>query len=133
MQAGLLTGAFSEERVRQLDPGDWRRESPDFQGDALRRNLALADALRPVAERHGVSVAAVSVAWTQAWEGVTGAIVGARSPAQVDGWMPAASLALDDADLDEIAESIERTGAGQGPTRPPSRRLSSGRTPTASG
>ena len=133
MQAGLLTGTFSEERLRRLDPGDWRRQSADFQGDALRRNLALADALRPVAERHGVSVAAVSVAWTLAWDGVTGAIVGARSPAQVDGWMPAASLELDEGDLDEIAEAIRRTGAGRGPARPPSRRLSSGRTPTTYG
>ncbi|MGH2688366.1 MAG: aldo/keto reductase, partial [Actinomycetota bacterium] len=85
MQAGLLTGTFSEERLQGLDPGDWRRLSDDFQGDALRRNLALADALRPIAGRQGVSVAAVAVAWTLASEGVTGAIVGARTPAQVDG------------------------------------------------
>ncbi|MGH2721814.1 MAG: aldo/keto reductase [Actinomycetota bacterium] len=133
MQAGLLTGAFSEERLRRLDSGDWRRESDDFRGDALRRNLALADALRPVAARRGVGIAAVAVAWTLAWEGVTGAIVGARSPTQVEGWIPAASLVLADADLDEIAAAIERTGAGLGPARPPSHTLSSGRPPTACG
>jgi len=60
----------------------------------------------------------VAVAWTLAWPGVSGAIVGARSPAQVDGWISAASLALTDADLDEIAGAIERTGAGTGPVRP---------------
>jgi aryl-alcohol dehydrogenase-like predicted oxidoreductase len=119
MQAGLLTGAFSEERVRSLEPGDWRRKSDDFQGDALRRNLALADAMRPVAERHGVPVAAVAVAWTLAWPGVTGAIVGARNAAQVVGWLPAAELELDDTDLDEIADAIERSGAGSGTARPP--------------
>jgi len=47
--------------------------------------------------------------------GVTGAIVGARSPEQVDGWIGAASIELTGADLDEIAQAIERTGAGVGP------------------
>ena len=56
--------------------------------------------------------------WTLAWPGVTGAIVGARTPKQVDGWIGAASIALTSADLDEIATAIQRTGAGAGPTRP---------------
>ncbi|WP_267596084.1 aldo/keto reductase [Carbonactinospora thermoautotrophica] len=118
MQSGLLTGSFTRERAAALPADDWRSRNPDFQGEALERNLALAEALKPVAERHGVSVAAVAVAWTLAWPGVTGAIVGARRPQQVDGWLPAASLELTDADLDEIAQSIERTGAGEGPVRP---------------
>src|SRR5881396_1426208 len=118
MQSGLLTGTFSAKRAAQLDAGDWRSRSPDFTGEGLRRNLALADALRPIAERHGATVAAVAVAWTLAWPGVSGAIVGARSSAQVDGWIGAAALALTDADLDEIAGAIKRTGAGTGPARP---------------
>src|SRR5437660_1330854 len=86
MQSGLLTGAFSVARAARLEAGDWRSHAPDFTGLGLRRNLALADALRPIAQRHGASVAAVAVAWTLAWPGVSGAIVGARSPAQVNGW-----------------------------------------------
>jgi aryl-alcohol dehydrogenase-like predicted oxidoreductase len=74
--------------------------------------------LQPIAGRHGTSVAAVAVAWTLAWPGVTGAIVGARSPVQVDGWIDAAHLALSDTDLDDIAAAIRRTGAGAGPLRP---------------
>jgi aryl-alcohol dehydrogenase-like predicted oxidoreductase len=64
-------------------------------------------------------VAAVVVAWTLAFEAVTGAIVGARSPAQVEGWITAADLRLTEAELDEISVAIERTGAGSGPARPP--------------
>jgi aryl-alcohol dehydrogenase-like predicted oxidoreductase len=60
----------------------------------------------------------VAVAWVLAWSGVTGAIVGARSPAQVDGWIEAATLDLTASDLDEIAAAIARTGAGSGPARP---------------
>ena len=121
MASGLLTGSFTAERAAGLGDGDWRSRSPDFTGDGLRRNLALADALRPVAERLGVSVGALAVAWTLAFPGVSGAIVGARRPEQVDGWIAAGRLVLDDKDLTEIAAAVEATGAGEGsgPVRPP--------------
>jgi aryl-alcohol dehydrogenase-like predicted oxidoreductase len=118
MQAGLLSGSFSEARAASLPANDWRSRDADFQGEALRRNLAVANAMRGVAERHGTSAAAVAVAWTLAWPGVTGAIVGARRAAQVDGWLDAASLSLTAQDMAEIASAIERNGAGSGPTRP---------------
>jgi aryl-alcohol dehydrogenase-like predicted oxidoreductase len=72
--------------------------------------------MKPIAERHSTSVACVAVAWALAWPGVSGAIVGARSPAQVDGWIGAATLELTDADLAGIAAAIERTGTGSGPS-----------------
>ena len=115
MQSGLLTGTFSEARAAALSAGDWRSRSPEFQPPKLQNNLALADALRPIAARHGVSVGAVAIAWTLSVRGVTGAIVGARSPQQVDGWIAAADLTLSPSDLNEIAAAIERTGAGTGP------------------
>jgi aryl-alcohol dehydrogenase-like predicted oxidoreductase len=118
MQAGLLTGTFSRARLAALDAEDWRSRSPEFGHDVLDRNLALADALRPIADRHHATVPAVAVAWTLAWPAVSGAIVGARSPQQVDGWLAAASLTLTEIDLDEIARAIVRTGAGSGPVRP---------------
>ncbi|HSB55474.1 MAG TPA: aldo/keto reductase, partial [Gemmatimonadales bacterium] len=118
MQAGILTDDFDAERIRRMADDDWRHGSTEFQSPKLERNLALRDALRPVARRHGTTVQAVAVAWTLAWPGVSGAIVGARSPKQVDGWIGAANLVLEPADLDEIAAAIDRTGAGQGPARP---------------
>ena len=118
MASGLLTGSFTAERAASLQPGDWRAGHPDFTAPAVSVNLALAGALRPVAERHGVSPAAVAVAWTLAFPGVTGAIVGARSPHQVDGWLPAATLELKDDDLSDIADAIHATGAGTGPAFP---------------
>jgi aryl-alcohol dehydrogenase-like predicted oxidoreductase len=118
MQSGLLTGAFTAQRAARLSAGDWRSRSPDFTGERLRRNLALAAALKPIAQRRGATVAAVAVAWTLAWPAVTGAIVGARSPTQVDGWIGAGSLVLSRYDLDEIATAIGSTDAGEGPARP---------------
>ncbi len=118
MQSGLLTGRFTVERARALPEDDWRSRNEEFTGDKLLRNLKLADAMRPIAERHGTTVAAVAVAWTLAWPGVTGAIVGARNPAQVDGWIDAATLDLTAEDMAEIAAAIEATGAGTGPRAP---------------
>jgi aryl-alcohol dehydrogenase-like predicted oxidoreductase len=118
MQSGLLTDGFSEARMATLAEDDWRRRAVEFQPPRLTRNLALRDALRPLAQRRGVSVGAVAVAWTLSWPGVTGAIVGARSPEQVDGWIAAAELRLDGAELDAIADAVRRTGAGSGPVRP---------------
>ena len=118
MASGLLTGAFTADRAARLEPGDWRAGHRDFTEPALSANLALARALRPVAERHGVTPAAVAVAWTLAFPGVTGAIVGARSPRQVDGWLPAASLELKEDDLAEISAAVRASGAGSGPVAP---------------
>jgi aryl-alcohol dehydrogenase-like predicted oxidoreductase len=108
--SGLLSGSFDAQRARDLPAGDWRRGDSEFQEPALSRNLALAERLEPVAERHGVPVAAVAVAWVLATPGVTGAIVGARRPSQVDGWLPAGSLQLTDADLAELRAAVEDTG-----------------------
>jgi aryl-alcohol dehydrogenase-like predicted oxidoreductase len=118
MQSGLLSGSFSVQRAASLPANDWRSRNADFTGEALIRNLKVAEAMRGIAERHRTTVAAVAVAWTQAWPGVTAAIVGARHPRQVDGWLDAATLSLTDADMADIAHVIESSGAGTGPSRP---------------
>jgi aryl-alcohol dehydrogenase-like predicted oxidoreductase len=118
MQSGLLTDGFSADRVTRMADDDWRRRSPEFNSPNLQRNLALRDALRPIAQRHETSISSVAIAWVLSWPGVTAAIVGARNPEQVNGWNGAANLQLTRADLEEIARAIERTGAGTGPALP---------------
>lgn len=118
MQAGLLTGRFTPERAAALPADDWRSRNQEFTGERLARNLKLVEAFRPIAERHGTTVPAVAVAWVLSWPAVTGAIVGARSPEQVDGWLDAARLELTGGDLAEIAQALAETGAGSGPTGP---------------
>jgi aryl-alcohol dehydrogenase-like predicted oxidoreductase len=118
MASGLLTEKWTAERADSLAPDDWRRRMPAFRRPDVVKNLALRDALRPVAKRHGATVETIAVAWSLAWPGVTGAIVGARSPQQVDGWIGAVNITLTKEDLDEIAKAIDRTGAGSGPRRP---------------
>jgi aryl-alcohol dehydrogenase-like predicted oxidoreductase len=122
MQSGLLTDRSSAERVANLAADDWRRRAPEFNSPNLERNLALRDALRPIANRRGTSVSSVAIAWVLSWPGVTAAIVGARSPEQVDGWIGGGNLELTQADLDEIANAIDRTGAGTGSSAPNARK-----------
>lgn len=118
MQAGLLTGAFTPERAKSLPANDWRSRNPEFTGEKLKANLELADAMKKVAERHGTTTAVIALGWVLAWPGVSGAIVGARAPEQIDGWIGATSITLTNADLAEIAATIQRTGAGSGPALP---------------
>ena len=121
LESGLLTGGYSAERVGRLPDDDWRRTSPQFRGAPLDRTLDLIDALRPIADRLGVAVSAIAIAWVLAWPGVTGAIVGARRPDHIEGWPVASGLHLDESDLNEIAAALETTGAGSGPVRPTTR------------
>jgi aryl-alcohol dehydrogenase-like predicted oxidoreductase len=121
LQCGLLTDTFSAERVSLMDPGDfrlWHQEFSHYVPPALQRNLAFRDRLRPIAARYGTSVASVALTWVLAWAGVTGAIVGSRSPDQVDGWIRAGAFSLTGADLDEIEGALIELGIGMGPTRP---------------
>jgi aryl-alcohol dehydrogenase-like predicted oxidoreductase len=112
MASGLLTGAFDRERIRRLPDDDWRRRSPNFNEPRLSANLALVERLQVIADRLQLDLASLSVAWTLSIPGVTGAIVGARSPEQVNGWLPAAWAELPEPALQEIERAIEETGAG---------------------
>jgi aryl-alcohol dehydrogenase-like predicted oxidoreductase len=117
MQSGLLTESFTAERVAALAEDDWRRRAAEFQQPDLRRNLALRDALQPIAQRHETSVSCIAIAWALSWPGVSGAIVGARTPEQVDGWIGGAAIELTRRDLDEIGAAIWDSKTGTGPSR----------------
>lgn len=112
MQSGLLTDRASVEWVESFTAGDWRVAAPEFNSPRLERNLALRDALRPVAQRHACAVAAIAVAWVIAIDGVSGAIVGGRSAEQVRGWIQAGEIELSSQDVAEIDSGLRATGAG---------------------
>jgi aryl-alcohol dehydrogenase-like predicted oxidoreductase len=120
MASGLLTGAFDRDRLVGLADGDWRKHASAFQEPDVSRTLALVDRLRALAAELDTSVAALSVAWVLAQPGVTGAIVGARTPSHVEGWATASELVLDRGVLDAIDRAIAATGAGSDePPAPP--------------
>jgi aryl-alcohol dehydrogenase-like predicted oxidoreductase len=122
LESGLLSGGFSMRRLRSLPEGDWRQKRDQFQRPQFERTLALVNRIEPIASELGASVAETAIAWTLAWPGVGGVIVGARNAAQVDGWIGAGRLALNDDVLGEIEDALLETGAGEGPSHPPPER-----------
>jgi aryl-alcohol dehydrogenase-like predicted oxidoreductase len=107
MASGLLTGAMTRDRIAKLPDDDWRKRDPDFNEPKLSANLALVDRLRAIASRHGCSPGAVAVAWTLRHLAVTGAIVGARKPEQVNEVISGAAVHLTQADLRQIETPAE--------------------------
>jgi aryl-alcohol dehydrogenase-like predicted oxidoreductase len=99
MQAGLLTGKFTRERVSNLPDNDWRKQSTPFQNPELGANLALVEKLRPIAERSGRTVAQLAIAWVLRRPQVTAAIVGARRPSQIEETASAGDWALSTEDI----------------------------------
>ncbi|SDB66506.1 aldo/keto reductase [Pseudomonas sp. NFACC13-1] len=103
LQSGLLSGSMTRGRIAQLPDDDWRKaRSADFQEPRLSANLALVEVLAGIGERHGVSAAAVAIAWVLRKPVVTGAIVGARRRGQVDGLIAGAQLRLSAGEIEEI-------------------------------
>jgi len=102
MASGLLTGTMTRERISRLPDDDWRKHDPDYNEPGLSANLALVERLRSVGNRRRYAPGAVAVAWTLRNPAVTGAIVGARKPEQVDEVVAAAAMRLAQSDLKEI-------------------------------
>jgi aryl-alcohol dehydrogenase-like predicted oxidoreductase len=102
MSSGLLTGAMTRERIAGLPDDDWRKHADRFREPELSRNLALVERLGVVAERHGTVPGTVAIAWTLSNPAVDGAIVGFRSPEQVDPLIDAANLELSQDDITTI-------------------------------
>ena len=99
MGSGLLTGATTRERLAKLPKTDWRTQNAEFQEPKLSEHLKVTDRLREVGQRHGRSPGEVAIAWTLRHPAVTGAIVGARNPGQIDGFIGAANFRLTEGEI----------------------------------
>ncbi len=102
MAKGLLTGAFSKERVAQLPDEDHRKRTPDFQDPLLSNTLEMVEKLRPIAERNGRTLSQLAIAWVLRRPEVTSAIVGVRRPSQIEETAPAGDWNLSDEDIADI-------------------------------
>lgn len=115
LSRGLISGHFT--RDRQLGAHDFRAYSPRFQGDNLRHNLDLVDALRKIAERKGVSVAQIAIAWVLSRGEDIVPLVGARTRERLTESLGALDVTLDAADLTAIEEAVP-PGAAAGDRYP---------------
>jgi aryl-alcohol dehydrogenase-like predicted oxidoreductase len=96
LAGGLLSGKY---RGGATSEDGSRRASFDFPPVNRDRADAVIDAMRPIAQSHGVSVAQVALAWLLHQPQVTSVIVGAKRPDQLADNIAAASLRLG---LDEL-------------------------------
>jgi myo-inositol catabolism protein IolS len=96
---GLLTGRFGP--ATRFPEGDNRRDNKLFRGENFERALAAIEQLRPIAERNGLSLGQLALAWLiQRPE--TAAIAGARNAEQAVSNAKAGDVVLSQADRDEI-------------------------------
>ncbi|MEU8384252.1 aldo/keto reductase [Streptosporangium sp. NPDC048865] len=99
---GLLTGTLRS--VADLPADDFRRTAPRFSDEHFDHNLALADRVRDIAEKAGVTPGQLALAWVLA-QGAT-AIPGTKQRRYLEENVAAASLVLDDATLSSLNEAI---------------------------
>lgn len=102
MYSGLLSGAMTRARIAQFAPDDWRGRNANFQEPLLSRNLRLVQLLREIGDRYGRTPGEVAIAWTLHNFAVTAAIVGVRSPEQVQGIIGAGEFRLDVLEVAQI-------------------------------
>jgi aryl-alcohol dehydrogenase-like predicted oxidoreductase len=115
LSRGLISGHFTPDR--QLAAGDFRSFSPRFQGENLRHNLDLVEALRKIAEQKGVTVAQIAIAWVLSRGEDIVPLVGARRRDRLAEALGALEVRLDQADLAAIEEAVP-AGAAAGDRYP---------------
>ena len=91
LAGGLLSGKFDRDGK---GPDGARRVAFDFPPVDKERAFDCVDAMRPIAEAHGVSVARIALAWLLHQPFVTTVIVGARSTEQLDDNIAAVEIKL---------------------------------------
>ena len=96
LAGGLLTGKF---RRGEPGPEGARRTHFDFPPIDRDHAMAIVDIMRPIAEKHRVSVAQVALAWLLHLDYVMSVIVGARTMQQLQENIRAASVRLSESDL----------------------------------
>jgi aryl-alcohol dehydrogenase-like predicted oxidoreductase len=102
MYSGLLSGKMTAERIKNMPSDDWRQHDPEFQQPRLEQNLKLVSSLAEIGKQHGVEPGVVAIAWTLRNTSVTGAIVGARRPSQVDGIFPSTTFRLSPKEIEQL-------------------------------
>ena len=102
---------MTKERIENFPADDFRKNAKEFQEPNLTRNLALAKKLKEIGGRHGLTAGAAAVAWTLNQKAVTGAIVGARRPDQVDETVKAGDFRLSPEEIKEIESEFDKISA----------------------
>lgn len=104
---GLLTGAFTKDTT--FPPSDWRSGTQGmsyyeklFAPGVFEGKIATVDALKPVAQKAGVTMAQLALAWIVRHSWATGAIAGSRSPEHTAENAAAGDVSLEPSVIEEV-------------------------------
>ena len=108
---GFLTGRIRSEN--DLEPGDFRLNTPRFQGEHLQKNLVLAEGVAAIAREKGCTPAQLALAWVLAQGRDIVPIVGTKRRTYLEENLGALNVHLDRSALARLNEVAPR-GAGSG-------------------
>jgi aryl-alcohol dehydrogenase-like predicted oxidoreductase len=97
---GFLTGRYRS--IDDLEPNDWRRNNPRFQGENFQKNLEIVERVKRVAQRKRCTPAQLALAWVLAQGGDIVPIPGSKRRERLEENAAAADIQLTREDLQEI-------------------------------
>jgi aryl-alcohol dehydrogenase-like predicted oxidoreductase len=112
---GFLTGRYR--RFEDLEPNDWRRNNPRFQGENFTKNLQLVDKLNELAGRKKVKASQLALAWVMARGQDIVPIPGTKHVKYLEENIAAADIRLSPEELREI-DVISPKGVAAGTRYP---------------
>jgi aryl-alcohol dehydrogenase-like predicted oxidoreductase len=108
---GFLTGRFRS--IEDLPEGDFRRQSPRFEGENFDRNLELLARVEEISAEKGVAPGQLALAWVMAQGDDIAPIPGTKHVGYLEQNVAAAEIGLDEEDLRRIDEAAP-AGAAAG-------------------
>lgn len=102
---GLLSGEIRN--LNDLEENDRRHAMPRFQDGNLGNNLAMVDALDPIAKHHGVSIAAIAIAWVLSRGDDVVPIPGCKRRTTLTDSLSALKVELSESDIASIEDSVD--------------------------
>ena len=105
MERGLLTGKMKP--GQKFAEGDHRKMHPSFKDDHIVKTNAFLESIKPVAEKHEITLAQLVLRWTLKREGITIALAGARNVEQAIQNAKAGEIHLSEDELKFINEKVE--------------------------
>jgi aryl-alcohol dehydrogenase-like predicted oxidoreductase len=112
---GFLTGQI--QRFEDLPEGDYRRNSPRFQGENFQKNLELVDRVKEIADEKGVTPSQLALAWLLRQGEDIVPIPGTKRRKYLEENVAAVEITLTEEDLRRIEEATPK-GAASGERYP---------------
>jgi len=106
---GFLAGRF--QRPEDIPEGDWRRQSPRFQGENFQKNLELVDRVKQLAARRKITPGQLALAWLLAQGEDIVPIPGTKRRQYLEENAAAVEIELGPEDLDWINQAAPRGAA----------------------